>query len=383
MANVSIEIYERMLDHIRAGTTDLADTMLAVPAAHFSSEAHAAHERALFRRQPLVVACASELPEPGSFVTRTVMGTALLVVRQADGRVEVFLNMCRHRGGKVEMAETGRKRFFVCGYHGWSYEREGGLRGIPFEASYGAIDRACTSLIKVASEERHGLIWVDLSSRDGIDLAGFLGAEADRELATFGIGDMEILFERRYDIPANWKLVMDGAYDVLHPQFLHPTGVGKLVESNVGVWKDYGRHGQLFTARRRLAEIVRSGASPEVAWRYFASVLVLYPNALVIPAPDHYEFWTVWPSMTSPSECHVHIRFLLRPETATEEVKARVGRSLAILEEAAINEDWPMEETIQANAGTSPEVDFLYGRSEVSCQHLHHQLRRDLAGLDV
>lgn len=383
MANVSIEVYERMIRHLREGTTDQAESMLAVPAAFFSSEDHAARERALVRRQPLIAACSSELPEPGSFVTRTLMGTALLIVRQADGGAAAFLNMCRHRGGQVEPAAKGRKRAFVCAYHGWSYERDGRLRGIPFEASYGEIDKGCTNLIAVPSQERHGLIWVDLSGGDGIDVTGFLGEAADRELATFGMGAMNVLFEREYNIPANWKLVMDGAYDVLHPQFLHPTGVGKLVESNVGVWQDYGRHGQLFTARRRLAEIVRGGASPEVAWRYFASVLVLYPNALVIPAPDHVEFWTVWPSMTSPSACHAHIRFMLRPEAATEEVKARVERSLAILEDAAMKEDWPMEETIQANAGTRPDIDFLYGRSEISCQHLHRQLRRDLAAMDA
>ncbi|WP_176594135.1 aromatic ring-hydroxylating dioxygenase subunit alpha [Sphingobium sp. EM0848] len=380
MTNIKSDVFDLMVDHIRNGTTDLADADLRIPSRHFSSEEHAAAERDLLRRLPLIAAHHAELPDPGSFITRDVMGVALLIVRQPDGTVAAFRNMCRHRGGKVEMAPSGNKPFFVCGYHGWSYNRAGALRGIPFEDSFDPIDRGCHSLIPVGCAERHGLIWVDLSVREpALNLSAFMSEEADREFATFQIDKTVIAIEHDYTLDVNWKLVMDGAYDVLHPQFLHPTGVGKLVHSNVGIWKDYGRHGQLFTARRRLAEVVKKGENPEAAWRYFATVFVLYPNSLCIAAPDHYEFWTVWPDEQSASRCHVRIRFLIDPAKLTDEMQARLERSLAILEEAAMNEDWPMEETIQANARTSPDVEFIYGRSEISCQHLHRQLGRDLA----
>lgn len=378
MSNITQEVFDRMVDHIDKGTTDLAPADLRVPAANFSSDAHLAGEREVFRRQLLVAATASELPEPGSFVTRDLLGTALLIVRQKDGGVRTFRNMCRHRGGKVEMAKSGIKPAFVCAYHGWSYGRDGSLRGVPFEESFDAIDRACNGLARVHCEERHGLVWVDLSNDTGRSVADFLGAEADAQLATFAIDRTGVFLERKYDLDVNWKLVMDGAYDVLHPQFLHPTGVGKIIHSNVGIWKDYGLHGQMFTARKRLADAVKSGASPEAAWRYFATVFVLFPNTLVIAAPDHYEFWTVWPGETA-GKCTVHIRFLIDPAKLVGEMPDRLNRSLAILEDAAMNEDWPMEETIQANAASSPDATYLYGRSEVSCQHLHRQLAREMA----
>ncbi|QKR98384.1 aromatic ring-hydroxylating dioxygenase subunit alpha [Sphingomonas sp. CL5.1] len=378
MTNITQEVFDRMVAHIDRGTTDMAETELRVPAFNFSSDAHLADERAVFRRQFLVAATASELPEPGSFVTRDLLGTAVLIVRQKDGAVRCFRNMCRHRGGKVEMAESGRKSAFVCAYHGWSYDRSGDLRGIPFKESFDPIDPACNGLFRVHCEERHGLVWVDLSDDAGRDVATFLGAQADEQLATFALDRTTVFLERKYDLEVNWKLVMDGAYDVLHPQFLHPNGVGKLVHTNVGIWKDYGLHGQMFTARKRLADAVRNGATPEAAWRYFATVFVLFPNTLVIAAPDHYEFWTVWPGETA-GRCTVHIRFLIDPAKLTGDMPDRLNRSLAILEDAAMNEDWPMEQTIQANAASSPDATYLYGRSEISCQHLHLRLASAIA----
>lgn len=379
--NISQEIFDRMVAHIANGTTDLADADLRVPSSNFASDEHGKREQAVFRRQPLVAAVSSQLAEPGSFITRDLMGVALLIVRQKDGSVATFRNMCRHRGGKVEMAESGKKPAFTCAYHGWTYDRSGALRGVPFESSFDPIDKACNGLFQVRCEERHGLIWVDLSNNDERTVADFLGTAAEEQLGKLGLDKTIMFLERKYDLNVNWKLVMDGAYDVLHPQFLHPEGVGKLVHTNVGIWKNYGRHGQMFTARRRLAEAVKNGATPEAAWRYFATVFVLFPNTLVIAAPDHYEFWTVWPSMESASKSTTHIRFLIDPAKLDDVMADRLNRSLAILEDAAMNEDWPMEETIQANAVASPDTTYLYGRSEVSCQHLHLQLEREMADL--
>lgn len=378
MGNITQDVFDRMVAHIDQGTTDMAAADLRVPASNFSSDTHLADERAMFRRQMLVAATGSELSEAGSFVTRDILGNALLIVRQKEGGVRCFRNMCRHRGGKVEMAESGRKPAFVCGYHGWSYGQTGALRGVPFEESFDPIDRACNGLARVHCEERHGLIWVDLSNDAERTVADFLGAAADAQLDTFALAKTTVHLERKYDLAVNWKLVMDGAYDVLHPQFLHPTGVGKLVHTNVGIWKDYGLHGQMFTARKRLADAVKNGASVEAAYRYFATVFVLFPNTLVIAAPDHYEFWTVWPGETA-GKCHVHIRFLIDPAKLVGEMPERLDRSLAILEDAAMNEDWPMEETIQTNAASCPDATYLYGRSEISCQHLHRQLARAMA----
>ena len=101
---------------------------------------------------------------------------------------------------------------------------------------------------------------------------------------------------------------------------------------------------------------------------------------MVIAAPDHVEFWSVWPSTETASRSITNIRFLVRPEILTDEMAARLLQSWEILGAAAQNEDWPMEASIQANSQANPDGSYLYGRNEIPCQHLHRQLAKDLTG---
>jgi phenylpropionate dioxygenase-like ring-hydroxylating dioxygenase large terminal subunit len=373
-------VYERLVKHLRDGTTDMADAPLNVPIANFTCPDHLQKELAVFRNQPLVVAMSSEVPEAGSFVTRDLLGVPLLVVRQKDGAISAYRNMCTHRGGKVELSESGKKPFFVCSYHGWSFDGAGALRGVPFEEQLGEIDKSCRSLHGVPAQERHGMIWVDFSARKDPDIGAFLG-DADARLASYGADRTVVYMEKKLDAPMNWKLVMDGAIDVLHPQFLHPRGVGKRIETGSALWEDFGRHGRSWSAYKRLSDKVRAGTETEEDRRYMSGNFVIFPNASMIPTPTHLEYWNVWPHLTDPAKCHVHIRFLIDRDLLDEERAAKIDKSWEILEQAAFEEDFPMEETIQANANAHPVGDFLYGRIEAPCQHLHRQLAREMDAL--
>ncbi|MDE2436877.1 MAG: aromatic ring-hydroxylating dioxygenase subunit alpha [Sphingomonadales bacterium] len=378
MNSVREGVYDRLVTHIQNGTTDQAEAVLNVPVSNFTSPEHLQRELEVFRHQPLIVAMSSELAEPGSFVTRDILGAPLLIVRQKSGKVAVFRNMCRHRGGKVELDEKGRKPFFVCSYHGWSFDGDGALRGVPFEDHLGEVDRGCKSLFRIQSEERHGMVWADFSGQEGRSVADFLGA-ADGKLAAYDVDQTTIYMEKHIDAAMNWKLVVDGAIDVLHPQFLHPRGVGKLIETNASLWEDFGRHGRSWSAYKKLSDKVRAGTHTPEDGRYCSGNFVIFPNVCMIPTPTHYEFWNVWPDLKDPGKCHVHIRFLIDPELLDEKRAGQIDKSWAILQQAATEEDFPMEETIQANANAYPVGDFLYGRSEAPCQHLHRQLARAMA----
>ena len=375
---ISAQVFDRMVDHLNNGTTDQADSVLHVPVSNFALPEHLARELEVFRRQWLVGAMASELPEPGSFVTRDILGSAVLFVRQKSGKVATYLNMCRHRGGKVELEDRGKKPFFVCAYHGWSYDGDGALRGVPFEEQLGPVDRACNNLHAVHCEERHGIVWINFADDAPGTLTEFLGA-ADAVLADYGLENSVIHMDKKIHSNINWKLVMDGAIDVLHPQFLHPTGVGKLIQTNASVWQDLGRHGRSFSVYKKLAEKIKAGTVEPEDRRYVTGNMVLFPNVNLIPTPDHFEFWNVWPDLKDPGKCFIHIRFVVDAAKLDERIAGRINRSWEILEQAALEEDFPMEETIQANALARPVGDFLYGRSEAPCQHLHRQLARELA----
>src|SRR6266511_1320107 len=84
----------------------------------------------------LFVAHESELPRPGSFVTRWMGEDPVIAWRGADNKVRVMLNVCRHRGRRVCGEDQGQAANFRCPCHGWTYGSNGDLVGVPFLAAY-------------------------------------------------------------------------------------------------------------------------------------------------------------------------------------------------------------------------------------------------------
>ncbi len=79
----------------------------------------------IFARCWLFVAHDSQIPNPGDFLTTYMGEDGVIVCRQKDGSVKVFLNSCPHRGNKVSFADAGNTRRFVCNYHGWGFGTDG------------------------------------------------------------------------------------------------------------------------------------------------------------------------------------------------------------------------------------------------------------------
>jgi phenylpropionate dioxygenase-like ring-hydroxylating dioxygenase large terminal subunit len=374
---------DRLVDLIREGDTDRADATMIVPAAHYAAPERAAAEIALLRRLPVVVGHVSEVPEAGSFYTRTLLGIPLLVVRQKDDSVAVFRNMCRHRGGRVEQAESGKRNLFMCQYHGWSYAADGGaLKAVPYEATSGGVDRRCNSLIAFPVEVRYGLIFATLSDEEPRALDQFLGPQIDAQLGPWKLDRSIVFLDNLIPLNVNWKLVMDGSIDSLHAQFLHPKpgGVGSRTVNHSAVFKEFGPHGKMFMARAKLKKLLDAGEDVGASSKYIGTVMSLYPNNVLVEAPDHIELWSVWPDIDNPGKCLVRIRFMVRPEILSPEMEARIRKSWDILRDAGMEEDFPMEAFIQENAAAWPDGTFQYGANEKSAQHLHRQLHRDIDG---
>jgi len=381
MTSVEVEIAERLLTHLREGTADSAETDLRIPAWYYFDEGQAARERALFFRTPLVATVSSALPEAGSFVTLDLIGVSLLLVRQDGGTLAGFRNVCRHRGGPVEQEACGTRRVFTCRYHGWTYNRDGALRHVPYAEGFDSVEPACHGLVPVGVAERHGLVFVTLGSTEPPDVAAWLGPDFDAQLAELGLGGWSLHVDERFAQPVNWKLVADGLMDILHPKFLHPDSVGKLILTHTHTFDRHGRHARLAMARHKLDRFkdddVPDGADLR---RYVITNLILYPNTMLVSQPDHFELWSVFPDADSPQRCTTSIRFLV-PHPPDDAERARLDQSWEILRDAVTGEDWPMAAAIQQAAnssGTPQPIEFVYGRDEVPLQHLHRHLAADL-----
>src|SRR5688572_30308403 len=81
-------------------------------------EIYRLEQEKIFAKSWLYVAHESEVPRPGDFVTRQMGEDPVIVCRGRDGKVRVFLNVCRHRGRRVCNQDVGTTPKFICGYHG-------------------------------------------------------------------------------------------------------------------------------------------------------------------------------------------------------------------------------------------------------------------------
>ena len=85
----------------------------------------------IFARAWNFVAHDSMIPNPGDFFMNFIGEDRIIVVRDNDLQPQVLVNSCRHRGNAVCRAEEGHSSSFMCTYHGWTYDLQGRLVGVP------------------------------------------------------------------------------------------------------------------------------------------------------------------------------------------------------------------------------------------------------------
>ena len=169
----------------------------------------------------MFLAHVSELPEPGDFVVRPMLGESVLVVRTASGELAALLNVCRHRGARIVDAACGRLKRFVCPYHQWTYDLEGRLVGAPSMPDGEAVDYASLGLYRLPLEIWGGLVFGCL----GETAPAPLGPEIERlapRLAEYEPERMRVAATRTYDCAANWKVMLENYLECYHCSASHP-----------------------------------------------------------------------------------------------------------------------------------------------------------------
>ena len=168
----------------------------------------------------------SELPEAHDFKLGTLGTRPILLTRDANGELHAFLNRCTHRGARVCREERGSARHFRCGYHGWTFDGQGRLVGVPFPGAYGPrFDAGSLGLGEVPRLECYrGLMFGTLNA-EAPDLLDHLGAAKpllDRWFEQSPVGRVRVRSgAHRVVYRGNWKLAYDNAADGYHPPFSH------------------------------------------------------------------------------------------------------------------------------------------------------------------
>jgi phenylpropionate dioxygenase-like ring-hydroxylating dioxygenase large terminal subunit len=367
------QLVHRVLAHLAQRTTDTGEAPTALPVSAYADDARFEREHArLFRQLPLAVGHISQLAAPGDFFTHDATGVPLLITRGDDGELAAFLNVCRHRGTRVEPAACGARKAFVCPYHAWSYGRDGSLLGMPHERGFAGLDRSQHGLVRVPVAEAAGLVFVVPTPGATLDLASWLGPLTD-DLAGFGLATSHVYAPAVETRALSWKLGIDVFLEAYHLRPTHQDTIYGMFFDNLGLVDPVGPHLRNVFPKRTIRELANQ---PETGWelRRHANVLFhLFPSTLVLVEPDHAAVLHLWPQ--GPTRCLL-TSYLLVPEPAvTDKAKAYWDANHRVLMEA-VREDFAMGESIQRGLTSGANREVTFGAFEHALAHFHVQIER-------
>jgi phenylpropionate dioxygenase-like ring-hydroxylating dioxygenase large terminal subunit len=193
-----------------------------------SPEYFAREQDAIFKRAWLNVGRVERLPRVGSYFTKEIAAAnaSVIVVRDKQGDVRAFHNICRHRGNKLVWTDDpaqeseGICRQFTCKYHGWRYDLEGALTFVQQEGEFFDLDKAQYGLAPVHCDVWAGFIFVNFAREPDRSLREHLGPMVTA-LEGYPFEQQTSRFSYQTTIDANWKLYMDAFAEFYHAPVLH------------------------------------------------------------------------------------------------------------------------------------------------------------------
>ncbi|MBV8741987.1 MAG: aromatic ring-hydroxylating dioxygenase subunit alpha [Sinobacteraceae bacterium] len=187
----------------------------ALPGAFFRDErVFAADMELIFARHWLFVASEPEIPEPGDYRTYQIGPYSIFILRQDDGSIAAFHNICRHRGSRILQQPAGVVGArIVCPYHRWSYDSAGQVvdcgPGADVQAAHGL------KLRPVHLRNLAGLLFVCLAAEPPADFDD-MSAKLLPYLAPHALTRTRIVRQTDLIEEGNWKLTVENNRECFH-----------------------------------------------------------------------------------------------------------------------------------------------------------------------
>ena len=306
-------------------------------------EVFAREQEHIFEQMWSCVVLGADLSKPGDWKVVTVGREQLIVTRNRRGQVRAFFNVCRHRGMRVCTEEHGSSRTLQCGYHAWTYDLDGTLVAAPNLTRMPDVDRQAYGLRPVHVREWLGYVWVCLADEPPSFEDTVLGEVVTRlgevaNLDNYHVEGLALGRRIRYDVAANWKLIIENFQECYHCATIHPELTAVLPEFADGyAAQAFVNHGAAFgddvsgfTVDGSAGVATLPAIDPDQDRKYYA--ITIRPNVFVNMVPDHVIVHRMFP--LAPDRTVVECDWLFAPDvvasgvdlTASVELFDRVNR---------------------------------------------------------
>ena len=198
---------------------------------YFSPDYMALEWERMWSRSWLIAGVQSDLAAEGDFFVFDVRGESLIVTRTEEG-IRAFYNVCSHRGTRLVWEERGNRKVFVCPFHSWSFNNDGGLRRITDEDTFDpALIAHRPGLQAVACEVHAGIVFINMADEPP-PLSESIGLP-EGYLEAYRLDQMKVVRHVRSEWAANWKVGVEAFYESYHLHAVHPETRGVMGDLNV------------------------------------------------------------------------------------------------------------------------------------------------------
>jgi len=380
------EQQRKHVDHLIAGVGDNApegamenDARVYTDPVRFQKE-----KETIFKNQPILAGLSHDLPESGSIILFEELDQSILITRTKARDVKAYLNMCPHRAMTL-IDEPCQKKLITCPFHGWSFDLDGNLRGLPEPEAFENVDRSQRNLIQVPAKEWHGMIFI-------LPRAGSEVIDLDTHFGEFAVELEQLELHRSLPVKSgklhaacNWKYALDTYGEAYHFPVLHKQTVG-LFNSTESLYARFGKHSRIGWPSRSMAELVDT---PEEQWpeSFYGGVHYLFPNTILfygsVGAGEPFvQVFRHFPD--GPDNMKTYLTVYSRAEIESEEYRefvktAGFDGTIHIVE----TEDYWVAEKGYANLKLAPEgFKVLYGANEWSL-HDKHKAIAEVSGMPL
>jgi choline monooxygenase len=314
------------------------------------------------------------IADPETFFTTEVAGEPVVIVRDKQGTLRAFSNVCRHRAGPIAH-DSGCQHVLRCGYHGWTYTLDGRLIGTPDVEGVEFFDRSTMGMVPLRLEVWEQFIFVSFDG-SAQPLSTYLG-DIPQQALGFEFQGLQFAERRDYLINCNWKVYVDNYLEGYHIPIAHP---GLMREIDYAQYRidTFRYHSQQFAP-------IRAMKPKDVAEERFyvpgtglqqALYFWVFPNLMLNIYPDNISTNLIVPISTDKTltifEWFFH-------DVTSAKVQERMKRAIAFSDEVQ-QEDIGLCESVQKGLRSSTYDRGRYSVKRENGVHHFHMLLDEFIG---
>lgn len=328
-------------------------------------------QRSVFRRLPVPLIPSALIPEPGNIVAHDGYGPSLLVARAKDGTVRTFYNACQHKGSKlIEDCAVHKAARMTCPYHSWTYGLDGRLLAAARPEVFKDFDKTQYALPQLPTREQAGMIWAVLDSDVEPDWSGLDDGFAD-DMMHLGVPSAHVYGHKRFDLNANWKLVLEPFMESYHVTRLHASTIGDLFIDMASICSKLGPH------QRKVAGKVQFKPSDvdipgENIHKTVTHAYQIFPNGVMVTSPYYISLMILMPRAADRTLVDYYLLLPSKPDS--EKAESIAARSYDLILKVFGNEDFRAARITHEGLASGGLKTVTYGGMENTIPTYYDQL---------